>query len=87
MQAICDANMVFTDVVYKYPGSCHDSFILQNSNIYDSFQNGTYGSGVILGDSGYPLKPWLMTPISDPKTNAEIRYNKSHKKCRVTMEK
>ena len=36
MQAICDANMVFLDVVCKYPGSCHDSLILCHSKVYSS---------------------------------------------------
>jgi len=26
LQAICDANLIFLDVVCKWPGSCHDSF-------------------------------------------------------------
>ena len=54
MQVICDANMFFMDVVCKYPGSCHDSFILRQSNIHSNFESGYYGDGILLGDSGYP---------------------------------
>ena len=47
--------MVFTDMVVKWPGSTHDSFVLQRSRIYDRFESGEFGDSLILGDSGYPL--------------------------------
>ena len=78
--------MFFKDVVCKYPGSCHDSFILRQSNIHSNFENGRYGDGILLGDSGYPLKSWLMTSIATPSSAAEIRYNQAHKKCRSIVE-
>ena len=86
MQAICDANMVFLDVVCRYPGSCHDAFILRQSNLHHNFETGRY-NGILLGDSGYPLKPWLLTPISAPSSPAEMRYNQAHKRCRSIVEK
>ena len=87
MQAICDANLVFWDVVCKYPGSCHDSYILRLSNVHSNFENGMFGNGILLGDSGYSLKSWLMTPISVPNSAAETRYNRVHKSCRLVVEK
>lgn len=30
------------------------------------------------GGSCYIQKPWLMTPVEDPQTPAELRYNSSH---------
>ena len=87
MQAKCDANMFFMDVVCKYPGSSYDSFILRQSNIHSNFENGYYGDGILLGDSDYPLKSWLMTPIAAPSSAAEIRCNQAHKKCRSIIEK
>ena len=37
VQAICDSNLVFMDVVAKWPGSSHDSFILLTSAIHFFF--------------------------------------------------
>ena len=54
IQGICDANLVFLDVVAKWPGSSHDSFILQASQVNDDFDQGKYGESWLLGDSGYP---------------------------------
>jgi hypothetical protein len=40
----------FTNIVVKWPGSTHDSFILNNSGIPDAM---TGINGWLLGDSGY----------------------------------
>jgi len=31
-----------------------------------------------IGDSGYPLRPWLLTPINNPITETEKYYNTKH---------
>ena len=79
--------MVFQSVVAQWPGSCHDSFVLQQSGIYNKFESGLISNGILLGDSGYPLKTWLMTPISRPVNPAEETYNVAHQKTRVVIEK
>ena len=87
IQAMCDANLVFLDVVAKWHGSHHDSFILAASHINDRFESGEFGEGWILGDSGYPLKKWLMTPIENPTTAGEKLYSKEHRKTRCLIER
>ena len=42
--------------------------------------------GITLGDSGYALKPYLMTAYSDPTTAKERAFNQSLRKTRVLIE-
>ncbi|KAK3930991.1 Putative nuclease [Frankliniella fusca] len=42
----------------------------------------------LLGDSGYPLEPWLMTPLPDaPRGSPEYNYTKVHCQCRNPVER
>ena len=40
-----------------------------------------------MGDKGYPLEPWLLTPLSNPQGQQERRYNKLHAKSRNVVER
>jgi hypothetical protein len=48
---------------------------------------GEIGEGWLLGDSAYPLRPWMMTPFLQPSTPTEERYNRYHAKARNTIER
>lgn len=65
VQVICDENMVFTDILAGWPGSVHDSRVLCNSAVYNTAANKFRGNTHLLGDEGYPLQTWLMTPYRD----------------------
>ena len=75
VQLICSAQYKIINVVARWPGSTHDSRILRESQIGRQLANHEL-QGVLLGDSGYPLQPWLMTPILNPATAEETAYNK-----------
>lgn len=75
------------DIVTRWPGSCHDSHIFNNSALKVRFESGEFGDMVLLGDSGYPLKNYLMTPILHPRTPAEELYNASHTSTRTVVER
>ena len=79
--------MLFRNVVAKWPGNTHDSFILSSSSISEQFENGEFGKSWLLGDSGYALKEWLMTPLSNPDNHSERKYNCAHKKTRCLIER
>ena len=86
MQAVCDANLNFIDAVVRWPGSTHDSRIFENSNIFTRFDNGQI-SGLLLGDSGYPLKTFCITPYANPEKIVQRRFNKRHSQTRMSIEK
>ena len=43
--------------------------------------------GSLLGDSGYGLKTFLLTPKLNPITQQEMRYNAAHRRGRLVVER
>lgn len=82
VQVICDSTCKFWNIVAKWPGSTHDSRILRESAFYERPNK----DGIILGDSGYPCKTWLMTPFLSPNSVSKRTYNFSHCHTRVRIE-
>ena len=87
IQGICKANMAFTNILAKYPGSTHDAYIWSSSEISFMFETGQIEDGWLLGDSGYPLQPWLLTPLLNPHGRGEEVYNRRHKTARCVIER
>ena len=79
---------MFTNVVARWPGSTHDSFIFRDSRIGQqlNIQHQSLEDGLLLGDSGYPCKPYLMTPYLNPVTDKQQEFNSAHKRTRVAIE-
>lgn len=91
VQLICDTNLFILNVNSSFPGSCHDSYIWRQSAIHTHLQN-NYQVGDrntwLLGDSGYPQQPWLMTPVPEVQPNSpEERFNKAHASGRNHIER
>ncbi|XP_050687164.1 putative nuclease HARBI1 [Eriocheir sinensis] len=86
VQVICNAEMLITSFSVKYPGATNDAFIWRNCPLRDRFEAGTFRDFHLLGDCGYPLEPYLLTPFHDPMTEGERQYNRSHKTTRVIIE-
>ncbi|KAM4619132.1 putative nuclease HARBI1 [Polymixia lowei] len=77
--------LIITNCVVKWPGSVHDARILRESALYRELQTNR-PDGIILGDSAYPLLPWLITPFLAATTPAQARFNTAHCKTRCAIE-
>lgn len=85
VQATCDAKERFTSIVAEWPGSVHDSRIFKNSHVKTLMSN--FSNTILLGDSGYAITPYLLTPYENPETPTEKYFNKVYAKERVTVER
>ena len=69
-QAVVDSKKRFLDLFLGMLGSTNDSRVLRRSTLYQKTMHNTLWettsfqgfSPFLLGDSGYPLLPWLMVP-------------------------
>lgn len=87
VQAVCNTQLEITDIVARWPGSVHDSTIFNSSALRAQFEAGEFLHAWLLGDSGYACRNYLLTPILNPSTQAEERYNTSHIQTRNLIER
>ncbi|KAJ8720673.1 hypothetical protein PYW08_006138 [Mythimna loreyi] len=90
VQMICDYDLNIININSKFGGATHDSHIWSASQV-STYMQGLHESGEhvwLLGDSGYPLRPWLMTPIlnAEPGSQAEV-YTRRHVQARSRIER
>lgn len=88
---ISAANGRFLYVNARFPGSVHDSAIFRTSlarlRLVTEFQTTGRNRGVLLGDQGFGLEPWILPPIGAPVNGpAQIAFNRSHKIVRMSVE-
>lgn len=78
------------NVFARYSGATHDAYIWSVSQarnyLENKFERGERAS-YLLGDSGYPLEPWFMTPYRPARTSREKLFNKLHAKKRNIVER
>ncbi|XP_028177738.1 putative nuclease HARBI1 [Ostrinia furnacalis] len=87
VQAMCSSDLIFQDIVARWPGSSHDSMIFANSSAKFHFENGEFGNGIVLGDSGYEQTNYLLIPFQNPNTPAQSLYNESQIRTRNVIER
>lgn len=84
---IGDAKLKIMDIVSRWPGSVHDTTIFNDSNIRARFENNEFSPYTLVGDGGYPCRTYLLTPLIQPHTLPEERYNSSQIKTRNPVER
>ncbi|XP_059211829.1 putative nuclease HARBI1 [Centropristis striata] len=86
-QVVVDHDGLITDIVARWPGGTHDSFVWANSAVGQKAGRGEFGRSIFLGDSGYPLRSYLVTPVTNPATPQEERFNEAHTHTRTHIER
>ncbi|XP_060801919.1 putative nuclease HARBI1 [Amyelois transitella] len=87
---LCDADLMIMSVDPSYPGATHDSKIWENhplkglmERLYEEEEDIYF-----LGDSGYPLRATLMTPIENALPGSpEAHYTSLHVSGRCCVER
>ena len=77
VQAVVGGNKIYTDFARGFPGSMHNARVLRGSGIFTRAERGEIFIAPIVdvagreitpylvGDSAYPLSPWLMKPYPE----------------------
>ena len=88
LQSVCREDLTFTHCFTGFPGSCHDSRTLKNSDLWHHGRE-LCGDDHILADAAYPLQRWLITPYRDNGhlTPSQRHFNTMLSSNRVTIER
>lgn len=86
VQATCDASEKFTSISAEWPGSVHDARIWRRCAVRGVISQFN-GTACLLGDSGYGIAPWLITPFKLCHTAQQRNFNLHHARERVVIER
>ncbi|XP_059219925.1 putative nuclease HARBI1 [Stomoxys calcitrans] len=91
VMVVCDHKLRIRYISPSHPGSAHDSLVWNVSDLKaylaERYNNGERNTW-LLGDAGYPLEPYLITPFrAAEEGSAESRFNTVHSKARNIVER
>jgi len=98
-QVVVDYKKKFTNVFVGFPRNLNDSRVLHKSTLYRKVENHVlfaydprfyqhWFPPYLLGDKGYPLITWIMTPFKEEGHHIvlELLYNMKHKQGHSIVE-
>lgn len=100
VQGVVDADGLFLSIATGFPGSLHDARMLRLSEFHRAAENediltepaldlqGTVIRPLVVGDSAYPLRSWLLPVIKNngSLTRPQNKFNKELSKARIVTE-
>ena len=86
IQAVVNHRGAFTNLVYRWPGSVHDTRILKESDLQQVPDLHLMGKYYLLGDQGYKCQTNLLTPYPTEESDEKEYYNLMLSKTRVKVE-
>ncbi|KAK4284130.1 hypothetical protein QN277_001002 [Acacia crassicarpa] len=101
LQAIVDPDMRFRDIIAGWPGSVSDDLVLRSSSFFKfteegkrlngpkkTLPDGTELAEYLIGDTGFPLLPWLLTPYKGKGLSPDqAEFNKRLSTTRIVARK
>ncbi|XP_055910547.1 putative nuclease HARBI1 [Eupeodes corollae] len=88
---VCDYRMRIRYADARHAGASHDSLVWNSSELRGTLQrkyDGGERSTWLLGDAGYPLEPFLITPFRSPEVSSrQSLFNTKHSKTRNIIER
>ncbi|XP_045105462.1 putative nuclease HARBI1 isoform X2 [Portunus trituberculatus] len=87
VQGVCGPDLLFHNIVARWPGSVNDSRIFENSRLYADLEYNLNPRYHLLGAAAYALKRFVLTPVSAPRDAHERAYNISHSQTRKVIER
>ncbi|XP_067635609.1 putative nuclease HARBI1 [Eurosta solidaginis] len=80
---MCDHTYKVLAINCQYGGAAHDSFVWRHSDqrrvLQERVEVNRRSNAWVLGDSGYPLEPWCITPYRNPADgSSESAFNDVH---------
>ncbi|GFV21166.1 putative nuclease HARBI1 [Trichonephila clavipes] len=75
VQTVSDPNLSVRNIVVRWPGSTHDCTVFDHSYLGAHVETEIPSSYHLLGDSGYPLRSYLMTPFLNPVGAGQLRFS------------
>jgi hypothetical protein len=102
MRVVFDPEMRFMEIWLEWKGSMNWTSHLQVGDIFEECKKGVCLNGsklkvasdgseageYIIGDAGYPLLPWLLTPYQEENlSDSKAEFNKRHSTATTCMRK